>query len=83
MTYLQAALAVLKQSKRTLSTNELWARIEEAGLVKCMGRTPQQTLSAALYRASAAEGPLKREYTQGVGGRATRGSVRWRVARSD
>jgi len=45
------------------------------GWVKTSGKTPQATMSAALYGAPK-DGPLQREYAAGRQ-RAVRGSVRW------
>jgi hypothetical protein len=77
MSFLDAAIAVLISSNEPLSTREILNRAMAAQLITTAGKTPEATMTAALYRALdsgriikvAAKGPV----------RAKRGSVRWTV----
>jgi hypothetical protein len=75
MTFLEAAEAVLRTSKRPLSAAEITDIALERGLLKPRGRTPAATMSAALYTAPA-DASLRRMSEPGTT-RARRGSVRW------
>jgi hypothetical protein len=83
MTYLDAALAVLKTAQRPLTAREIAAEAIRRGLLKPAGKTPEATMSAALYtRSEPATGQrLKRIFEPGPN-RARRGSVRWTVENS-
>lgn len=50
MTYLAAAIAVLKTTGRPMTVREITAAALKKGLIKPRGRTPEATMSAALYR---------------------------------
>lgn len=78
MTLIEAALKVLRSSRRPLTTAELTERILTSNLVTLTGRTPEQSLAAALYRALGRYPELVREAEAGPS-RARRGSVRWTV----
>jgi hypothetical protein len=80
MTYLEAAITVLRTSCRPLTTTEIMERITRDGLVPVTGRTPAATLSAALYRNLGKDPLLRRQAEQGRQ-RAARGTVRWTLAR--
>ncbi|MGB0094052.1 MAG: winged helix-turn-helix domain-containing protein [Solirubrobacteraceae bacterium] len=75
MTFLEAAEEVLRSVKRPMSAQEIAEIALRRGLIKSHGKTPEQTMSARLYGASA-DGPIQREYQRGRA-RAVRGSVRW------
>lgn len=79
MTYLEAAITVLRTSRRPLTTAEIMERITRDGLVTGTGRTPEATLSAVLYRSLGKDPLLRREAKQGRQ-RAVKGTVRWTVA---
>jgi hypothetical protein len=49
MSYIEAALQILKASRRPLTTREITERALERGLVIPQGRTPHATMRAALY----------------------------------
>lgn len=78
MTYLEAAIAVLKTSRSPITTLELTRRAIEQGLLRPQGKTPKATMEAALYAEIARNpgGGLKRLSEAGPT-RARRGSVRW------
>jgi hypothetical protein len=76
MTYLEAALQVLHHSRCPLTTTEITQRILRERLVRSQGRTPEATLSAALYRGLGKYPQLRRVAEPGPK-RAKRGSVRW------
>jgi HB1, ASXL, restriction endonuclease HTH domain len=78
VTYLEAALGVLKASQRPLTTPEILARILKEHLVSPKGKTPAATLSAALYRELGKHAELQRDAKFGHQ-RALRGSVTWSV----
>lgn len=76
MTFLEAAIAVLRSSRQPLTTREVTERALEAGLIDTHGKTPNATMAAVLYRALHTDGELIK--IDGPGnGRAKRGSVRW------
>jgi hypothetical protein len=78
MTYLEAAITVLDESSNPLSTTELLEKIITRALIPVVGKTPDRTLSAELYRNLGKHPRLRREAVQGHG-RAWRGTVRWYV----
>jgi hypothetical protein len=82
VTYLEAAVAVLKASRRAMTTEEITEAAIRKGLVQPHGRTPVATMSAALYRhLHHADAPaLEREFQPGRV-RPLLGSVRWRYVR--
>ncbi len=77
MTYVDAAIAVLKTARKPMTTAEITAAALSKGFIKPSGKTPAATMSAALYvRARGARTPIRREYRRGPT-RAARDSVRW------
>ncbi len=79
MTFLAAALAVLAQSERPLTSRELAERVLQRHLVSTNGRTPEASLSAALYVALRdGRAPGLERLSEPGPTRARRGSVRWR-----
>ena len=78
MTYLEAAEVVLKAARRPLSSGEITAIAKGRGLIHPTGKTPEATMSAALYMAmkSNPDGPLQRRFRPGTT-RAARDSVKW------
>jgi hypothetical protein len=76
--FLAAALRVLREAERPLSTTELTERALTAGALESRGRTPVNTMAAVLYLAvrDDPDCPIIRVYEPGRG-RARRGSVRW------
>lgn len=75
MTFLEAAEAVLRSAKGPLTTREVVQRALARGLINPQGKTPEATMSAALYGAHS-DVPIRREFEPGRG-RARRGSVGW------
>lgn len=72
MTYLEAAVAVLKASRRATTTEEITDAAIRQGLINPCGKTPVQTMGAALYRhiyEDAARPVLQRESQPGPLGR--------------
>lgn len=76
MTFLEAAEKVLRSSKQPLTAREITDLALRRGLLKSGGKTPDATMSAALYGARP-DGPIQREFVPGTV-RAKRGSVRWK-----
>jgi hypothetical protein len=78
MTFLAAAEAVLKSARRPLNTREITSLALKRGLIASKGKTPEATMSAALYTAvrDNPEGTIQRIYRPGPT-RAARDSVRW------
>jgi HB1, ASXL, restriction endonuclease HTH domain len=74
MTFLAAAEAVLKSAGRPLTTREVTEMALERGLIASTGKTPEQTMSAALYTAVRDKpgGTIRRLYRPG----ATRAAAR-------
>ena len=79
MTYLQAALTVLRESQRPLTSREIVERAMAKGLILMSGKTPESTMSAVLYTQVAKGAPLTKVYEPGET-RARRGSVRWTLS---
>ena len=78
MTFLLAAETVLKSANRSLTTREITDVALRRGLIAPRGKTPEATMSAALYAAvkDDPDRPIRREFTPGAR-RAARDSVRW------
>jgi hypothetical protein len=77
MTYLEAAEVVLKAARRSLTAGEITAIARGRGLIHPTGKTPEATISAALYMAkSNPDGPLQRRFRPGTT-RAAHDSIKW------
>jgi hypothetical protein len=81
MNFRTAAEIVLKTARRPLTAREIVERAVERGLLHPVGKTPEATMSAALYTAPAS-GPIRREFEPGPT-RARRGTVRWTYIEAD
>jgi hypothetical protein len=80
MTYYEAALTVLQSAHRPLSTQEITDRALQRKLILPKGKTPDATMSAALYtRVSDNSEILK--VGDPSNGRAKKGSVKWTLRR--
>jgi hypothetical protein len=81
-TFLEAATQVLRASGRPLTVREIVEEAIRAGLLASNGKTPESTMSAALYEAAqrANSSPLRRIAIEG-NQRAIRGSVRWALSK--
>jgi hypothetical protein len=77
--FLQAAEEVLRRARRPLTAGEITKAALKRGLLRTDGKTPEASMSAALYRAPA-DGPIRRMCEHGRT-RAKRGSVRWTYVR--
>jgi hypothetical protein len=78
MTYLEAAVAVLKGSGTPMTASEITRRAIERRLLRTQGKTPAATMSARLY-IEIAKNPnaqVQRVFIPAIR-RARRGSVRW------
>lgn len=82
MSYLKAAIAVLAAVRRPLTTRELTQEVLARGLVRPQSKTPEASMSAALYVHLAEVGTAARVVRVASLGnkRAKRGSVRWALA---
>lgn len=76
MTYYDAALSVLRSARRPLSTQEITKLALEREMILPAGKTPNATMSAALYTRVAEDSEIVKIDIPG-NGRAKRGSVRW------
>ncbi len=76
VTYVQAAIEVLRAKRTPMTTREILAEAIQRGLIIPRGKTPQASLSAALYREVHRNDTLRRLFVPGKY-RARRGSVRW------
>ncbi len=78
LSFLDAAITILKETRREMTARELAAMALERGLVRSSGRTPDATLAPQLYVRVRKQpgGPLRRVAEAGPS-RARRGSVRW------
>jgi hypothetical protein len=81
VTFLEAAEAVLRTSRKPLTAREITEIAIRKGLVQTHGKTPEATMSAALYGAPSGS-PIRREFTPRRQ-RAAHGSVRWTYVESD
>ncbi len=82
MRILEAALAVLRDADRPLTTREVAERVLARDLIATTGKTPDASISAALYVAVRRNRAPGLECLSEPGkGRAKRGSVRWRYRR--
>lgn len=77
MKYHEAAVEVLRQSGRPMTDAEITDRALELGLITTTGKTPRQTMSAALYVRSKDPSALVQRLAEQGATRAKRGSVRW------
>jgi hypothetical protein len=75
MTFLEAAETVLRTAQKPLTTAEITEIALRRGLISTGGKTPNASMSAALYGAPS-KSSIRREFTPGPS-RALRGSVRW------
>jgi hypothetical protein len=80
VTYLEAAITVLRDSRRPMTAREITEETLRRGLLKSVGRTPEATMSAALYIYVQRDGEkqIRRVFEPGEQ-RAVRGSVRWEL----
>jgi hypothetical protein len=78
MTFLQAAVAILRESSQPMTAQELAAAALSRGLMSTRGKTPEASIAAGLYLQVKRQpsGPLFRVADPGPN-RARRGSVRW------
>lgn len=76
MTYYEAALSVLRSARHPLSTQEITDSALQRKLIRPGGKTPNATMSAALYTRVGHSSELVNIDAPG-NGRAKRGSVRW------
>jgi hypothetical protein len=78
MTYLEAAIAVLKNSRRPMSAGEILQEAVAAGFLHPTGRTPEASMSARLYcYVRDTEEPKIERHARPGRTRAERASVRW------
>ncbi len=77
-TFLDVAAVVLSRVKRPLPSKEIIAKTREWGLLRSFGKTPDHTLTAALYL-DIAQGSKSRFSRLAKPGpsRAVRNTVRW------
>ena len=78
MTYMDAAITVLRTARRPMTTRELTEAALRKRLINPSGQTPEATMSAVLYMncQDVKGNVIQRQFTPGPA-RAARGSVRW------
>ncbi|WP_367185041.1 winged helix-turn-helix domain-containing protein [Trebonia sp.] len=76
MTFYEAAIQVLRSAGCPLTTREITTRAIETGLITPRGKTPDATMSAALYLRLRNDAVLVKLQEPGEW-RAKQGSVRW------
>jgi restriction system protein len=81
MNYYEAALKVLEAAEHPLSAKEITDRALTAGLITTHGKTPERTMSAALYGQLGTDSSLVKDATAGSV-RAKRGTVRWTLKKA-
>jgi hypothetical protein len=78
MNYFEAALTVLKVSKKPMTAQEIIDEAVAKGLLNPQGKTPQATLYAELYMHVRDDpDPVIERHAEPGRTRARRGSVRW------
>lgn len=80
MRFLDAALLVLADADRPLTTRGLTDVAMARGLIQSRGKTPEATMAAALYLEANRPTSRIRKISQPGPQRAVRGSVRWMLA---
>lgn len=83
MTFIAAAIEVLRRADGPLTIEDLTRRALVQGLLTTKGKTPAATMTAQLYVAARDDPncPVERIFGPGEA-RARRGSVRWRLRAS-
>jgi hypothetical protein len=81
VTYIKAALAVLRRARRPLTTREVTDGAIVQGLIRPQGKTPIASMGAQLYRALAKGTPGLEKLEESGPHRARKGSVRWQINR--
>jgi hypothetical protein len=78
MTYLDAAVVILKKSKHPMTVSDITEEAIRRGLIRPQGKTPEATMSAVLYvHTRKAKRPAIRRHFKAGMTRALRDSVRW------
>jgi hypothetical protein len=78
MTFYEAALQILKSSRKPLTSREITDRALERGMIVPRGKTPVATMSAELYRRLGTDPLLVKTEDRGPV-RAKNGTVRWKL----
>jgi hypothetical protein len=76
MTFYEAALQILKSSRKPLTSGEITERALERGLIVSRGKTPVATMASELYSHLDTDPQLVKTEDRGLV-RAKRGTVRW------
>jgi hypothetical protein len=78
MPFLSAAISVLRDTGREMTTKELVKEVLDRGLVSTSGKSPDATLASKLYVCvrDNPQGPVRKIAEKGLS-RSRRGSVRW------
>ena len=80
LSFLDAALVVLSQSNHALTSAEITAKALERGLVTTTGKTPEASMSAALYVELGRPKSRVAKLSRPGPTRSARGSVRWSLS---
>ena len=81
MGFLEAAVTILALANRPMTSREITSEALRRGLVRTTGRTPLNTMDAALYtHVQTAAAPRVSRLHQPGKQHAERGSVRWILA---
>lgn len=80
MTFLDAAIAVLSKADRPLAAEEIVRLALEQRLLTSRGKTPEATMSAALYLEARLENARVHKVAEPGRLRARRDSVCWTIA---
>jgi hypothetical protein len=76
MTFYEAALQILKSSRKSLTSKEITERALERGLIVTRGKTPVATMTAELYKHLGTDPQLVKTEDRGPT-RAKHGTVGW------
>lgn len=77
MTFYEAALEILKSSRKPLTSREITQRALERGLIVSRGKTPRLTMTSELYTHVGIDPRLVKTEDRGPTGRTKAGTVRW------
>jgi HB1, ASXL, restriction endonuclease HTH domain len=78
LTYFEAALTILSSAESPLTTRQITEHALRQGLITTRGRTPEATMSAALYRKLGTDDKLVKIDVRAQK-RAGHGTVRWAI----
>ena len=77
MRYIEAAVEILRRNDRPMTRSEITDQALASGLIPTIGKSPGQSMSAALYLHAKKPASVVRRVAEPGPTRARRGTVRW------